>query len=224
MLRLYDPDARAAKEIRPGPLRIEVHGADRRVHVLADLLRRLAERRGRRVVVGHSGEVPSWDPAELNVQPMDWPPSGADLHVAAEAGDDSTDEATGRRVLVASSPASWPGADPVSVRLALLSAHYRTPIEAGGGAAPALAGGRLERWRALVAEWAGSPGRPMCADYVAAAEAAFDDDLDTPAVLSLLDRLADDREIPPGSKFETFVHLDLILALDLVGAIGRARK
>jgi hypothetical protein len=61
----------------------------------------------------------------------------------------------------------------------------------------------------------------MDADYIAAATVAFEDDLDTPMVLSLLDRLADDPEIPPGSKFETFVQLDLILALDLVSAIGR---
>jgi hypothetical protein len=40
-------------------------------------------------------------------------------------------------------------------------------------------------------------------------------------VLSALDRLAADPKIPPGSKLETFIHIDLILALDLVREIGR---
>jgi hypothetical protein len=214
MLRLYNPVARAPIEIRPGPLRIHVHDADPRVHVTADLLRRVAERRGHQVLVGHSGTVPDWDPAQLNVQAMDWPPGDADLHIAAAPGGDAPPE---RFVVVASSLPSWADADPLSVRLAMLSTHYRTPI------ATPRADERLGHWRDLVAEWAGSPGRPMCADYMTEATAALDDDLDTPAVLSLMDRLAADPEIPPGAKFETFVHLDLILALDLVSAIGRPR-
>ncbi|HEU5158041.1 MAG TPA: hypothetical protein VFU43_13680 [Streptosporangiaceae bacterium] len=220
MLRLYDTTTRAARELRPGPLRVHVHGADPRVHVTADVLRRVAERHGHRVLIGHSGDVPDWDPAELNVQPMEWPPGEADLHVVADAAAPAH-MAAGAAVAVAVAPApsSWADADPVAVRLAMLSAHYRTPIEPGGALdAPAE---RLRRWRERVAAWADSPGRPMCADYVAEAGAAFEDDLDTPAVLSVLDRLADDPDIPPGSKFETFVHLDLILALDLVSAIGR---
>ena len=217
MLRLYDTVAQGLTEIGPGPLRIEVHGADRRVHVTADVLRRFAGRRGHRVLIGHSGPIPTWVPAELNVQPMDWPPDDADLHVC-DVTSETVAAADGRRVVVAPSPDSWPGYDPPAVRLAMLSTHYRTPIEPGQ---PPGADDRLRRWRELVASWANSPGRPMCADYIAEATAALDDDIDTPAVLSLLDRLADDPEIPPGSKFETFVHLDLILALDLVTAIGR---
>jgi hypothetical protein len=216
MLRLYDTTTRAAKELRPGPLRIRVHSADPRVHVTADVLRRVAARRGHQVLIGYSGPVPDWDPAELNVQPMEWPPGDADLHVGADAADAAAD---GGFVAVAPAPSSWADADPLSVRLAMLSTHYRTPVEPGQ-ALDAQAE-RLRRWHEQVAAWANSPGKPMCADYVAQANAAFDDDLDTPAVLSLLDRLADDPEIPPGSKFETFVHLDLILALDLVSAIGR---
>jgi hypothetical protein len=187
--------------------------------VTADVLRRVAERRGHRVLIGHSGPVPDRDPAELNVRPMDWPPGDADLHVTAAAGGADA-AAEGRSLLVAPATA-WPGDDPLSVRLAMLSTHYRRPIEAPE--ALDVPAERLRRWCDLVATWADSPGRPMCADYVAEAHAALDDDLDTPAVLSLLDRLAVDPEIPPGSKFETFVHLDLILALDLVSAIGRPR-
>jgi hypothetical protein len=215
MLRLYDSTNRTARELRPGPLRIHVHGAEPRVHVTADIIRRVAIRRGHQVLIGHSGPVPDWDPAELNVQPMEWPPGDADLHVG-----DGADGVPIGFVAVAPAPPSWADADPPAVRLAMLSTHYRTPIEPGHALdAPAE---RLRRWRELVADWASSPGRPMSADYVAEAGAAFDDDLDIPVVLALLDRLADDPEISPGSKFETFVHLDLILALDLVSAIGRS--
>lgn len=216
MLRLYDATTQAARELRPGPLRIHVHGADPRVHVTADVLRRVAIRRGHQVLIGHSGAVPDWDPAELNVQPMEWPAGDADLHVGAANGHD----AAGGHLAVAAAPPSWPrGADPQAVRLAMLSTHYRTPLDPGQAFdAPAE---RLRRWRALVATWANSPGRPMSAEYVAEAGAAFDDDLDTAGVVALLDRLAGDPEVPPGSKFETFAHLDLILALDLVSAIGR---
>jgi nucleotide-binding universal stress UspA family protein len=214
MLRLYDTTTQAARELRPGPLRIQVHSADPRVQVTADVLRRVADRSGHQVLIGYSGPVPDWDPAELNVQPMEWPPGDADVHVGAE-----TAEADGCFVTVAPGPPSWADADPPAVRLAMLSTHYRTPIEPGQ--VLDVSTDRLRRWRELVAAWANSPGRPMSAGYVAAAGAAFDDDLDTPAVLSLLDRLAEDAEVPPGSKFETFVHLDLILALDLVSAIGR---
>jgi hypothetical protein len=225
MLRLYDTTTRAARELRPGPLRIHVHGADPRVHVTADVLRRVAVRRGHQVLIGHSGPVPEWDPAELNVQPMEWPPGAADVHVAEAA---AANEADGGFVAVAPAPPSWADADPPAVRLAMLSTHYRTPIESGGtrdapDARDVLDGPaeRLRRWRELVAAWAGSPGKPMSAGYVAEATVAFEDDLDTPAVLSLLDRLADDPEVAPGAKFETIVHLDLILGLDLVSAIGR---
>jgi hypothetical protein len=218
MLRLYDTKTGTVRELRSGPLRIHVHGADPRVHVTADLLRRVAVRRGHQVLIGHSGPVPDWDPAELNVQPMEWPPGDADVHVGAEP-DGATDGANGGFVAVAPAPPSWADADPPAVRLAMLSTHYRAPIEAGR--ALDVPAERLQRWRELVAGWANSPGKPMSAAYVAEAGTALDDDLDTPAVLSLLDRLADDAEIAPGSKFETFVHLDLILALDLVSAIGR---
>jgi hypothetical protein len=214
MLRLYDATTRAVRELRSGPLRIHVHGGDPRVHVTADVLRRVAARDRRQVLIGHSGAAPDWDQSALNVQPMEWPPGEADLHVGADAA------GSPGLVMVASAPPSWPqDADPLTVRLAMLSTHYRTPLEPGD--AFDAEAERLERWRAAVATWANSPGKPMAADYVAEATAAFGDDLDTPAVLSLLDRLADDPEISPGSKFETVVHLDLILALDLMSAIGR---
>jgi hypothetical protein len=205
-VRLYDPEAGAVQDVRPGPLRIHVHGADLRVHVVADVLRRVAERRRRSVLLGPPREPPL---DELNVKPSNWQPDGdADLHVSDQL-------IPGRCLLVAPSPASWPDTNPLSIRLAMLRTHYREPLVADASL------DQLERWRDLVAEWANSPGKPMAASYVAAAEEALGDDLNTPAALATMDRLATDPEISPGSKFESFVHLDLILALDLVSAIGR---
>ena len=79
----------------------------------------------------------------------------------------------------------------------------------------------VHRWRQRVAEWANSPSRPMCAQYVADFTAAFDADLDTPAALRVLRALERDSEIPPGAKFETFAYADQLLGLDLAREIGR---
>ncbi len=213
-MRLYDPESAARRPIPPGPLRIHVHGPDLRAHVVADVLRRVAERRRRPVLTGRSGPPPDRPLTALNVLPMEWEPgladSPADLHVSDAA-------VPGRCLVVAPTAGSWGDADPVTVRLTMLRTHYRDTLATDVSAAAA----HLHRWRGLVADWANSPGKPMCADYVAVAAAAFDDDLDTPAVLATMDRLAADPEIPPGAKFETFVDLDLILALDLVSVIGR---
>jgi hypothetical protein len=84
------------------------------------------------------------------------------------------------------------------------------------------AAARLEAWRSLVAGWARSPGRPMDRDYARKAEAALGNDLDSPAALAVLDEIAADPDVPPGAKLETFIHLDLTLALGLVAAIGAA--
>jgi cysteinyl-tRNA synthetase len=62
----------------------------------------------------------------------------------------------------------------------------------------------------------------MCAEVTGQIAAAFDDDLDTPAALRALHSLEQDRQIPPGSKFETFAHTDQLLGLDLAREVGRA--
>src|ERR1700728_668743 len=82
----------------------------------------------------------------------------------------------------------------------------------------------LLRWRQRVADWARSPSKPMCAQYVSDITGAFDDDLDTPAALRGLRELEKDEAIPPGSKFETFAHADRLLGLDLARDIGRPAR
>jgi cysteinyl-tRNA synthetase len=113
------------------------------------------------------------------------------------------------------------GLDPLALRLAFLGHRHREQMnltwESLGAADRA-----LRRWRELVAGWASSPSKPMCAEVTSQVAAAFDDDLDTPAALRALRRLEDDPEIPPGSKFESFAHADQLLGLDLARDIGRA--
>lgn len=113
------------------------------------------------------------------------------------------------------------GLDPLAVRLAFMEHRYRHQMNLTWDTLHA-ADRTLRRWRARVAEWAESPSAPLHQDYVRQADAAFDDDLDTPAALRVLRELEKDPAVAPGSKLETFLHLDHILALDLSVDIGRA--
>jgi cysteinyl-tRNA synthetase len=113
------------------------------------------------------------------------------------------------------------GLDPLALRLAFLEHRYRQQMNLTWDTLSA-ADRTLRRWRELVAEWACSPSRPMCAQATDQIAAAFDDDLDTPAALRVLRRLEQDRQIPPGSKFETFAHADQLLGLELAREVGRA--
>jgi hypothetical protein len=112
------------------------------------------------------------------------------------------------------------GLDPLAVRLALMSHRHADRAELTWDVLGE-ADRTLRRWRELVAAWAESPSKPMCAEVTAQVAAAFDDDLDTPAALQALRGLENDPQIPPGSKFESFLHADQLLALDLPREIGR---
>ncbi|MEU0481281.1 cysteine--tRNA ligase [Streptosporangium sp. NPDC006013] len=115
------------------------------------------------------------------------------------------------------------GLDPLAVRLALLEHRHRQQMNLTWDTLRA-ADRTLRRWRSQVAEWSESPSGPMPADLVSRIEAAFDDDLDTPLALRLLRELERDGSVAPGSRFEAFLHLDQILALDLSLDIGRSRS
>jgi len=114
------------------------------------------------------------------------------------------------------------GLDPLAVRLGFLQARYRQQANLSW-AGLAAADRTLSRWRAKVADWAESPSEPMCAGYVERVVAAFDDDLDTPQAVVVLRELERDEVVPPGSKFETFAHLDRLFGLDLARDVGRPR-
>jgi cysteinyl-tRNA synthetase len=128
-------------------------------------------------------------------------------------------KSTGNVVLLADLPARE--LDPLALRLAFLDHRYRQQLNLTWAVLEA-ADRTLRRWRERVAEWATSPSKAMCAEYIGDFNAAFDDDLDTPAALRVLRALEKDGETPPGSKFETFAHADHLLGLDLARDIGRA--
>ncbi|MBW8481433.1 hypothetical protein [Actinomadura parmotrematis] len=228
MLRLVDSRSGQAAELPAGRvLRVGLPGpVTLRALVVADVLARVAGRGRRQVRVTAAPEfaVHDQDWSDYGIRPfaVEDAPAG-DLAVVTGGGGD------GRAVEVApvAEEAGWyalmanASLDPLGVRLALLEVPYGTPFTlTSAGLIAAVE--RLERLRGSVAEWATQPGRPLDRGYVDEAEAAFADDLDTPGVLAVLDRLAADPEVPPGAKLETVVHVDLLLGLDLVAAIGRA--
>ena len=113
------------------------------------------------------------------------------------------------------------GLDPLAVRLAFLSARYRTQLDLTWAGLEA-ADRQLALWRRAVAEWAESPSAALPAG-VAAVVDAFADDLDTPRSLQALRAIERDPQVPAGARFEAFAHVDRLLGLDLVRDVGRPR-
>ncbi|MEV0587431.1 cysteine--tRNA ligase [Nonomuraea sp. NPDC050310] len=130
-------------------------------------------------------------------------------------------KSTGNVVLL--SDVAEAGLDPLAVRLAFLEHRYRQQMNLTWDTLRA-ADRTLRRWRARVAEWAESPSAPLHTESVRQAEAAFEDDLDTPAALRVLRELEKADAVSPGAKFETFLQLDHLLGLDLSTEIGKVRS
>jgi hypothetical protein len=112
------------------------------------------------------------------------------------------------------------GLDPLALRLAFLSGSYRDAADLTWDAL-SHADQMLRQWRERVAEWAESPSKPAHAQVTEQVAAAFDDDLDTPGALRALAGLEQDPGPPAGSKLESFLLADQLLALDLPRDIGR---
>ncbi|GAA2075834.1 hypothetical protein [Actinomadura alba] len=218
MLRLYDARTGQVEDLpRARFLRVHVSGGDLRSRILGDVIRRLAERHRRQILLTASD---GRDLTALNIPPTDQDaPGDADLNVGRGPGR-----------LVAVAPTSEEpsltelaerGLDPLSVRLAMLERPYREPLELDSRQVET-ADRELRRLRESVAGWAEEPSKPVHGDYRAELIEALDSDLDTPKALEALRRLAA-AEVPPGSKFETFAYADMVLALDLVRDVGRSR-
>jgi hypothetical protein len=205
VLRLYDEKTGNVEELamaRPGVVRISSTG-ELRPLLVADLIRRVTSHHRLRPI----GIWPAAPEAEeLNVRPAELTSGEADVHVGATVGHCSLPSRDGR--------------DPLAVRLALLTRHYRTDVDLSGEDLRE-AEEELTSWRRQVAGWAESPGKALNREYVDEAVAALDSDLDTPGVFPVLSRLAEDGSVDPGAKFETVIKLDMILGLDLVALVGR---
>jgi hypothetical protein len=148
---------------------------------------------------------------------LNWMSAGQVLFGGRESADSRSD---GTAPQVGLADLAERGLDPLALRLAYLSARYRDRAELTWDTLRDT-DRELSLWRQRVAQWAESPSKPMCAEVTARVRAAFDDDLDTPAALRALRELEQDPDIPPGSKFESFVHADLLLGLELPRDIGR---
>ncbi|GAA1839884.1 hypothetical protein [Actinomadura bangladeshensis] len=219
MLRLYDHRTGRVEPLPAGPgLRVQVlPGSGYRTLVVADLLRRVVQRSGRRVRLVSTPLAAGddyTDYAVASVEVLGEPLADADVYVTAG-------EPVAALSLAVPAETGGRPSDALTARLAMLEVPYREPVELSD-ARLAAAAERLDAWRGKVAEWATSPGRPMSREYADQADAALADDLDTPGALAVLDRLAADPDVPPGAKLETFIHLDMLLALGLVAAIGSA--
>jgi hypothetical protein len=115
-----------------------------------------------------------------------------------------------------------PGDEPLAIRLALMSLPYHQPADLTE-AMLVSAQKTVARWRHLVADWAESPSRPIPAPLAETIRDALGA-LDTTSLLALLHDLARDADVSVGAKFETFLHADRVLGLDLPRDIGRARS
>jgi hypothetical protein len=194
-----------------------------RALLAADVLRRIADVAGVRVLVEADDDMPGR--AGCGIAPADADPGtfGDRADVVITPG--PPNGGGGVRVsiadlIIADAPNAVPN-DLLALRLAILSVPYARPARIGPDDVRD-AEAELARWRGRVAEWAEGPSRPMCADYVAKFRGAFEDDLDIPAALAVLRLVEDDPDLPPGAKFETFVFADRVLALELPRDIGRA--
>jgi hypothetical protein len=224
VLQLPDVNAGPATPVRParpGVLLIWVASpAGPRSCLIADLIRRTAERHHWRASVWQPEPV-GWE--ALNIYPAEvcaGPPDPLDVAVTATGQRGVSAAHLLRPGLARPQAPDLTGLDPLALRLALFRHSYRDEVvltrddlEASDEA--------LRGWRGLVSHWARSPSKPICARYAGDFLGALDDDLDAPAALRTLAALAADQEIPDGSKFETFAHLDRFVGLDLAREVGR---
>lgn len=154
------------------------------------------------------------DTAATDTDPTDSTPSNA------AQGPSPLDTAPdGVRVEVA--PVSGT-ADPELLRMILLATPRRQALDL---AAADLDGARetLARWRAAVAGWATRPSKPVPEHVRQELRAAWEDDLDVPAVLAALRRVEHAEDMPDGARFETYAFADRLLGLELTRDIGAQR-
>ncbi|MEV6833664.1 hypothetical protein AB0N17_03885 [Streptomyces sp. NPDC051133] len=109
--------------------------------------------------------------------------------------------------------------DPAALRLALLSVPRSEAVRLDG-AVLGEAARQLAHWRRAVAGWARQPSRPVPEEVRGRLRAAWEDDLDLPAVLEVLRAVERAPDLPDGARFETYAYADRLLALDLARDLG----
>ncbi|MFF8930056.1 hypothetical protein ACF1AO_22580 [Streptomyces longwoodensis] len=239
-----------AAPVRRGLTRVEVHAPAHgtgalRVLLVADVLVRALELDGTPVWAHRTGDPEQAGlraaAAALGIRPFEDGGGGAAglggaqaLHVAPA----DADVPDGVRVGVAgvevpdgvppwvadvdapdAVPTEGAGPDPTALRLALLSERRDAPVRLDA-AALGEAADTLGRWRRTVADWARLPSRPVPEPLRVRLRAAWEDDLDVPAVLRVLREVEDDPDLPPGARFETYAYADRLLGLELTREIG----
>ncbi|WP_330456525.1 hypothetical protein OIB37_06245 [Streptomyces sp. NBC_00820] len=105
------------------------------------------------------------------------------------------------------------------LRLALLSRPRNTPVRLDAATLDEAAH-TLARDRSAVARWAREPSRPVPEGVRTRLRAAWEDDLDLPAVLAVLRDVAHDPDLTDGARFETYVYADRLLGLELARDLG----
>lgn len=203
-------------------VRVHVPRADTsalRVLLVADVLARALE-------IGGTPAVTAADPPEelrvradaLGIRRAEAGTAGAGpaLHVLVQ-GDTAPEDDI--RIEVAPVTGT---ADPALLRMILLATPRREPVDL---ATADLEGARetLARWRKAVATWATRPSKPVPEAVRQELRAAWEDDLDVPAVLEVLRRVESDEGIPDGARFETYAYADRLLGLELTRDIGSVR-
>ncbi|WP_177244355.1 hypothetical protein [Streptomyces sp. yr375] len=247
MLRIIDArtgEPVVAAPVRRGLTRVEVHASgygpgSLRVLLVADLLFRALELGGTPVWAVLTGEREQAElraaATALGMHPFE---DGRDLGSGAGLGEAQILHVVGEdgpapdgvRVAVAPArgavPGGAPGADavpavdPAVLRLALLATPRTEPVRLDA-AVLGEAHDTLARWRRAVADWARSPSRPVPEELRGRLRAAWEDDLDMPAVLGVLRSVADaGPELPDGARFETYAYADRLLGLELTRDLG----
>lgn len=190
-----------------------------RVLLVADVLGRTLELGGTPVVTVADPPAELRARADaLGIRPAEGERGGAGpaIHVLAPG---ATTVAEGIRIEIA--PVSGT-ADPSLLRMILLAAPRRQPVDL---ATADLDGARetLARWRKSVASWATRPSKPVPERLRQELRAAWEDDLDVPAVLEVLRRVEHADDVPDGARFETYAYADRLLGLELTRDIGAQR-
>ncbi|MGW0084742.1 hypothetical protein [Streptomyces sp. NPDC003393] len=228
-----------AAPARRGLTRIEVRasGFDAsglRVLLVADLLVRALELGGTPVWALLTGEREQAElraaAGTLGIRPFeDSRGLGAALgeaqvvHVAGEAEETASE---GVRLAVApvdaAVPLTWAAdTDPAALRLALLVRRRTLPLRLDADALDEAAR-TLARWRRAVAHWARQPSRPIPDDVRGRLRGSWEDDLDVPATLRVLEWVETRPDLADGARFETYAYADRLLGLDLTRDVGRA--